>query len=99
MAISKKQKIAVLVVTTLVLIFLVGLPVAAGNFATLSPMNSGATGDLYGVWWANGDDVFAVGRFGTIVHYDGFTWDSVSSDNTNDLYGISGVSSTKVFAA
>ena len=99
MAISKKQKIAVLVVTTLVLIFLVGLPVAAGNFATLSPMNSGATGDLYGVWGANGDDVFAVGRSGTIVHYDGFTWDSVSSDNTNDLYGIWGVSSTKVFAA
>jgi hypothetical protein len=36
-----------------------------------SPMTSGTTNDLNGVWGSSSSDVFAVGYNGTILHYDG----------------------------
>ena len=36
-----------------------------------SPMKSGSTEFLYGVWGSSPTDVFAVGENGTILHYDG----------------------------
>jgi hypothetical protein len=32
-------------------------------------MNSGMSGGLYGIWGSSGTDVFAVGDYGTILHY------------------------------
>ena len=98
MATSKKQKIAVLVFTSLVF-FLVCLPVAAGNFAAWSSMSSGAAADLHGIWGTNGADVFAVGNSGTILHYDGSTWNSMSGGTTNDLHSVWGAKGTDIFAA
>jgi hypothetical protein len=34
---------------------------------------------LHGVWGSSGSDVFAVGWDGTIVHYDGSSWSSMTS--------------------
>jgi hypothetical protein len=36
-----------------------------------TPMTSGTTNGLGGVWGSSGSDVFAVGSGGTILHYDG----------------------------
>jgi hypothetical protein len=36
-----------------------------------SPMTSGTTQTLRGIWGSSGSDVFAVGNSGTILHYDG----------------------------
>lgn len=50
---------------------------------------SGWTGlPLRGVWGSSGNDVFAVGDAGTILHYNGFTWSAVSSGTTRNLAGV-----------
>jgi len=63
-----------------------------------TPMSSGTTQTLYGVWGSSGSDVFAVGSNGTILHYNGSTWSSMTSGTTNALLGVWGSSGTDVFA-
>ena len=43
-------------------------------------------------------DVFAVGDGGTILHYNGSTWSSMTSGTTNYLRGVWGSSGSDVFA-
>jgi len=61
-------------------------------------MNSGTTQTLYGIWGSSGSDVFAVGYGGTILHYDGSVWSSMTSGTTHTLHGIWGSSGSDVFA-
>ncbi len=98
MARRKTSKIAIAVFTTLILTLLVVLPAAAANFTTWITMISGTTNDLNNVWGSAGTDIYAVGKSGTIRHFDGFSWKGISSGITTDLYGIWGDSSTDVFA-
>lgn len=46
--------------------------------------------DLLGVWGSGDEDVFAVGRSGTILHYDGETWVQMSSSTSAELRGVWG---------
>jgi len=56
------------------------------------------TGRLHGVWGNSGDDVFAVGWWGTILHYDGSSWKEMISGTDALLYDIWGSSGNDVFA-
>jgi hypothetical protein len=49
---------------------------------------SGTTQGLYGVYGAAPDDVYAVGYNGTILHYDGSTWNAETSGTTDYLSGV-----------
>jgi len=61
--------------------------------------NSLPQGDgLAGVWGSSGSDVFAVGWDGTILHYDGSSWSSMSSGTSNGLAEVWGSSGSDVFA-
>ena len=71
-------------------------PVSASGAWT--PMTSGTTNWLSGVWGSSGSDVFAVGLNGTILHYNGSTWSSMTSGTTNGLGGVWGSSASDVFA-
>jgi uncharacterized repeat protein (TIGR01451 family) len=53
---------------------------------------------LWGVWGSDGSDVFAVGYVGTIMHYNGTTWSTMSSATTSYLSGVWGSSDSDVFA-
>lgn len=53
---------------------------------------------LKAVWGSSSNDVFAVGANGTILHYNGTDWSSMSSDTTNNLNGVWGSSGQYVFA-
>jgi len=53
---------------------------------------------LHNVWGSSSSDVFAVGPRGTILHYDGNDWNSMSSNTTENLYGVWGSSSSDIFA-
>ena len=53
---------------------------------------------LNAVWGAGPADVFAVGDYGTILHYDGTAWKKMTSGTTNRLWGVWGSSSQDVFA-
>jgi len=74
--------------------FMVNLAIAADWYE----MESGTTNTLHGVWGSSATDVFAVGNYGTILHYNGSTWSPMSSGTTNTLHGVWGSSATDVFA-
>jgi hypothetical protein len=61
-------------------------------------MTSGTTHLLDGVWGSSSSDVFAVGFWGTILHYDGSAWSPMTSGASNPLLGVWGNSSSDVFA-
>jgi hypothetical protein len=48
--------------------------------------------------WASGNEAFAVGAYGTIVHISGTTLATMASGTTEELYGVWGSSRTDVFA-
>jgi hypothetical protein len=53
---------------------------------------------LHGIWGSSATDVFAVGVGGTILHYDGNTWNTIASTTTGNLCGVWGSSGSDVFA-
>jgi hypothetical protein len=59
-------------------------------------MDSGTSNDLRSIWGSGPNDVFAVGEYGTIQHYDGQQWTGTRS--FWGLYGVWGSSSTDVYA-
>jgi len=79
------------------------------GFATLSMANydapmtwvevaSGTTYDLTGVWGTSATDVWAVGKRGVILHYNGTSWSRQQSPVTTDLLGIRGRSASDIYA-
>jgi hypothetical protein len=68
----------------------------------------GSSAYLVSVWCGSPSDVFAVGDFGTILHYDpareaagpgGRAWSAMTSGTTEDLHGVWGTSGNDVFAS
>jgi hypothetical protein len=55
------------------------------------------TGPLYGLWGSSQKDIFAVGKGGAILHYDGSTWSSEASSTNAELRAVWG-SGGEVFA-
>lgn len=55
---------------------------------------SAAIGDklplLYKVWGRSASDVYAVGRTGLILHFDGNTWKQVATDTARTLFTVHG---------
>lgn len=45
---------------------------------------------LYKVWGRSADDVYAVGRNGTILHFDGESWEKVPSTSRRPLFTVHG---------
>ena len=54
--------------------------------------------NLRDVWANSSSDVFTVGDFGTIVHFDGTSWSTMPSGTTNTLNSIWGSSGSDVYA-
>ncbi len=64
-----------------------------------SPLTSGTTNDLWGIWAGSGTNLYTVGNNGTILHSsDGTTWSAQTSGTTNLLYTIWGSSATNLYA-
>ena len=53
---------------------------------------------LRGVWGSSPTDVFAVGMKGTIIHYDGTTWEQMDSGTDAQLNDVWGTSANDVYA-
>jgi hypothetical protein len=80
-------------------LFLIYLLMSATAFsADWTPMTSGTSAGLQGVWGSSGTDVFAVGGNGTILHYDGSTWSPMANNSSAWLGTVWGTSGTDVFA-
>ena len=50
------------------------------------------------IWGSSANDIFAVGDYGTILHYDGLSWEPMESSTRRSLRGIWGTSGTNIFA-
>jgi len=61
-----------------------------------NPLPQGNT--LNAVWGSGPNDVFAVGSYGTILHYDGSEWQVMDSGTTRNLNGVWGSNGDNVFA-
>lgn len=61
-------------------------------------VTSGTTYDLKGVWGTSATDVWAVGKRGVILHYNGTSWSSQQSPVTADLLSIWGRSASDIYA-
>jgi len=68
------------------------------SLSSWSPMTSGTTNWLNGVWGSSGSDIFAVGNDGNILHYNGTSWSPMTSGTTDSLHGIWGSSGSDIFA-
>jgi photosystem II stability/assembly factor-like uncharacterized protein len=64
-----------------------------------SPMESGTTKWLHGIWGSSVTDVFAVGNLGTILHYDGSTWSDMAQDSKDEYRSVWGSSGSDVFVS
>ncbi|MBT3362097.1 MAG: hypothetical protein HN929_07500 [Chloroflexi bacterium] len=53
---------------------------------------------LNSVWGSSSTDVFAVGLYGSVIHYDGCVWTVMDDGTDEDLYGVWGSSAYNVFA-
>jgi hypothetical protein len=68
------------------------------NGTAWSPMTSGTTNDLNGVWGSGPGDIYAVSAGGAIVHYNGTNWSPMASGTTNELKGVWGSGPGDVYA-
>ena len=53
---------------------------------------------INGIWGTSATNIFTVGFDGTILHYDGTSWSSMTSVTTAHLYSIWGSSANDIFA-
>jgi hypothetical protein len=58
----------------------------------------GVASDLNGVWASGADDAWAVGSYGTILHWDGHAWWSVPAGATSHFSGVWGSAANDVWA-
>lgn len=76
--------------------------------ATFTPQSSGTTEDLWGVWGAAPDDLWAVGGSGqkgavpTLLHFDGAGWSAsvtptLQKANVNAFFKVWGTSASNVY--
>jgi hypothetical protein len=61
-------------------------------------MTSGTTEDLRGVWAAGPGNVFAVGSSGTLLHYDGSSWQPMQAPTTQSFQAVWGNAPDEVYA-
>ena len=62
-----------------------------------TPMASGTTEGLRAVWGSGPADVYAVGGYGVVLHYDGNAWSTVSVPTGEILRGVWGSGPSDVF--
>ena len=53
---------------------------------------------LEAIWGTSWDDLFMVGWYGDIAHYDGLAWQAMQSPTDRHLYAVWGSSATDVYA-
>jgi len=97
----KKAGIPLVLVASLLISVILLSPPASADF--VSPDGWGAQypipcESLHDIWGSSGSDVFAVGEYGTIYHYDGTSWSFMTSGSNEGLIGVWGSSASDVFA-
>ncbi|HEX5058300.1 MAG TPA: hypothetical protein VFV99_03020 [Kofleriaceae bacterium] len=67
--------------------------------AAWSPTIQPTSETLYSIWGTAPDNIYAVGRNGTILHHDGLSWTQQPSPTSFDLHAIQGTAANDIYAA
>jgi len=51
-------------------------------------VQSGISRSLTGIWGNDVDDVWAVGEFGSVFHWNGTTWEPMESGTSFGFFGV-----------
>jgi len=96
MCCTKQKAVALFLVAALLALLLALFPLAppisadpivsSSGWGWQNPLPQG--NGLLGVWGSSSSNVFAVGDGGTILHYNGSAWGSMTSGTTSHLYGV-----------
>jgi serine/threonine protein kinase len=70
-------------------------PIKYGSY-TLFPMNSNTEKSLNAIWGLSKSEIYAVGDNGTIINYDGKSWNNMESGTKSRLNGICGITNRGV---
>lgn len=62
------------------------MPCGPGQLCVRSPLPQ--SNSLFAIWAVSPTDVWAVGKAGAAVHYDGSNWTTSNTGVTTDLYGV-----------
>ncbi|MDD4924267.1 MAG: IPT/TIG domain-containing protein [Dehalococcoidales bacterium] len=98
MTIKNNHKIAAGIIAAFIFSISAVSSLSADSLAFWSVMDSGTTTDLNAVWGSDSANIFAVGKSGAILHYDGTLWTPVTSATTADLNAVWGSDSANIFA-
>jgi hypothetical protein len=66
------------------------------NWIRQNPLPTG--NPIYGVWGSAVNDIFVVGQNGSLMRYNGTTWNLMTSGTTSTLRGIWGNDASNIFA-
>ena len=72
--------------------------VPARNLAWIS-VQSPTSQPLYDIWGSSATDIWAVGEYGTMLHYDGVTWSSVAAGIDRSVTNIWGSGPSDIWAS
>jgi len=92
---SRVLKKALLTGLASLLLFLLSVTAGYTEWKVVSPLPT--VNQLRAVWAHSENDVFAVGDYGVVLHYDGTAWEAIAV-GINNIYGIWGTSGDDVFA-
>ena len=76
----------VMVRISIVLLVLLGGTAAHAGWELQSPMPT--VSQLRAIWGTSESDVFAVGDYGAIIHYDGTSWSPMTAASGKYLWGL-----------
>lgn len=66
--------------------------------ALWAQQTSNVSTDLTGVWGFSATNIYAVGKLGTILHWDGSTWTTLTSGTSANFKGIQGPDPGHIYA-
>ena len=70
-----------------------------GNFGRTWRVAAQVDGiSLNSIWGSSSADIFAVGESGTILHFDGMSWNEEYSSTSTNLNGVWGASASMIYA-
>ncbi len=70
--------------------------IVVSSTCSLAGAMSGKYPTLWSIWGADTDNVFAVGNSGTVLHYDGLSWQQQAGGDPWNLLGIHGANADDI---
>jgi hypothetical protein len=86
-------------ITAFILSLLLSDSVSYADSWQQASLPSSVTLDLYAVWGSSDGDIYAAGENGTLLHYDGSTWQVITTNTPFNLTSLWGLPDIAVFAA